>query len=39
MAMKYIADELIIKIDRAGQDASAFIRSAIEEKLERTESQ
>lgn len=36
MAMKFVADKLIIKIADAGQNINLFIREAIEEKLERT---
>lgn len=35
MTHKYIPDELIIKIGMLGLDAQAFIKEAIEEKLQR----
>ena len=39
MAMKFIADELIIRIANTGKDINQYIREAIEEKLELEKSQ
>lgn len=35
MAIVYVADELIFKIMKLEYDKSAFVREAIEEKLEK----
>lgn len=35
MGMKYIPDELIIRIAHTGIDSGQYIRESIEEKLER----
>jgi len=35
MAMIYVADELVFKIMQLEKDKGAYVREAIEEKLER----
>jgi len=37
MAMKFVADELIIRISKTGNDINQYIRESIEDKLERDE--
>lgn len=39
MAMKFVADELIIRIANTGKDINQYIRESIEEKLELEKSQ